>query len=77
MSLEQYNNLVSDMFGQRQALAKLRAELERKERRLCRYCRRFGHIARKYRSRQKKKERMVVLQNKFEMLRNRVMNCGV
>ena len=31
MSLEQYNNLMSNMLNQRQALAKLRAELEGRE----------------------------------------------
>jgi len=36
MSLDQYNNLMSNMLNQRYALAKLRAELERREERICR-----------------------------------------
>jgi len=36
MSLDQYNKLMSDMLNERHALAKLRAELEKRERKLCR-----------------------------------------
>jgi len=36
MSLEQYNNIMSKMLNQRHALAKLRAELEGREGKLCR-----------------------------------------
>jgi len=36
MSLEQYNNLMSNMLNQRHALAKIRAELEGREGKLCR-----------------------------------------
>jgi len=50
MSLEQYNTLMSDMLNQRQALAKLRVELEGREGRLCRRCGGFGHLTRRYRS---------------------------
>jgi len=45
MSLNQFNNLMSNMLNQRQALAKLRAELEGREERMCRCCGRFGHLA--------------------------------
>jgi len=69
MSLEVYNQLLSDMLNQRRALAKLRAELEEKEGRLCRQCGKFGHLTQNYRreGEQKKKKGEV---NKFEVLRS-------
>ena len=36
MSLDQYNKLMSDILNERRALAKLRAELEGREGKLCR-----------------------------------------
>ena len=41
---------MSNMLSERHALTKLRAELEGREGRLCRHCRRFGHVAQRYRS---------------------------
>jgi len=36
MSLDQYNKLMNNILNERQALAKLRAELEGREGRMCR-----------------------------------------
>jgi len=58
MSLEQYNNLISNMLNARHTLAKLRAELEEREGRLCRHCGRFGHVAQKCRSGKEKMKKM-------------------
>ena len=70
MSLNQYNQLMSDMLNERHALAKLRAELERRERRLCRHCGRFGHLAWKWRSGEEQKKKERTEGNKFEVLRS-------
>jgi len=76
MSLDQYNNLMSKMLDQRHALTKLRAELEGREGKLCRQCGKFRHLAWNCRS-GKEQEKKRVVGNKFEVLKNRVMQCGV
>jgi len=76
MSLDQYNNLMSNILNQRCALAKLRAELKEREGRLCRQCKRFGHLTWKCRSGKEKAKKMNS-QNKFEVLKSQVMQCGV
>jgi len=76
MSLDQYNKLMSNMLNERRALAKLRAELEGREGKLCRQCEKFGHLARNCRSGKEQRKRKVA-ENKFEVLRSRVMQCRV
>jgi len=60
------------MLNKRYALAKLRAELEDREGRICRKCGRFRHIAWKCRSGEEQKKKMVV-GNKFEVLKSWVI----
>jgi len=69
MSLNQYNKLMSNIFNERHALTKLRAELEEREGRLCRCCGRFGHVAQRYRS-GKEEMKKINLQNRFEVLKS-------
>ena len=68
---------MSDMLNQRWALTKLKAELEGREGRLYRCCGKFGYLAQKYRSREEQKKKERTGENKFEVLRSRVMQCGV
>ena len=77
MSQEQYNQLMSTMLKERCALTKLRVELEGRKGKLCRSCKEFGHLARNCRNRKEGEKRVEMPQNKFEVLKSRVMQCGV
>jgi len=77
MSQEQYNTLLSNLLKEKHTLAKLRVELERRKGKLCRSCKGFGHLAQNCRNEKREKKRMVILQNKFEVLSSKVMQCGV
>jgi len=68
---------MSNLLNKKCALAKLRVELEERKKKLCRYCKKFGHLARNCRNRRGEEKGTVVPQNKFEVLSSRVMQCGV
>jgi len=68
---------MSNLLNEKRALAKLRAELEGRKGKLCRGCKKFGHLARNCRNKRKEEKGTVVPQNKFEVLSSRVMQCGV
>jgi len=67
---------MSNMLNQRCALAKLRAELEGRDGRICRRCGKFGHLTRRCRRAEEQKKEKVAT-NRFEALKSRVMQCGV
>ena len=67
---------MSDMLHQRCTLAKLRAELEGRDGRICRRCGRFRHLTRRCREGEEQKKEKVAT-NRFEVLKSRVMQCGV
>jgi len=72
MSLEVYNQLMSDMLNQRHALTKLRTELEGREEKLCRRCSKFGHLSQNCRNEEKQKKKTKE-GNRFKVLRSRMM----
>jgi len=77
MSQEQYNSLMSNLLNEKRTLAKLRAELEGRREKLCRSCKGFRHLAQNCRNRKEGEKEAEMPQNKFEVLRNRVMQCRV
>jgi len=77
MSQTQYKQLISNLLNKKHALAKLRAELEERRGKLCQCCEGFGHLAQNCRSKKEEEERTIIPQNKFEILKSRVMQCGV
>jgi len=77
MSLQQYYLLISNLLKEKCSLTKLREELEGRKEKLCRNCKKFGHLACNCRNKKKGEEGTIIPQNKFEVLRSRVMQCGV
>jgi len=77
MSQEQYNTLMSNLLREKHTLAKLRVELEGRREKLCRCCRKFGHLARNCRNKREGEKGTAIPQNKFEILSSRVMQCGI
>jgi len=68
---------MSNLLKEKRALAKLRAELEGRKGRLCRCCKGFGYLAQNCRKQTETERGATMPQNKFEVLKSRVMQCGV
>ena len=68
---------MSNLLNQKYALAKLRAELEEKRKKIYQCCKRFGHLACNYRNKKVKVKGKPISQNKFEMIASRVMQYRV
>ena len=65
------------MLNQRCALAKLKAEIEGKEGRICWEYKKFGHLAHNCRNKKGEARGKPVLQNKFKVIASRVMQYEV
>ena len=65
------------MLKERRALTKLRVELEGRKGKLCRSCKGFRHLAQNCRNGREGVKRAEVPQNKFEVLKSQVMQCGI
>jgi len=68
---------LSNLLKEKRVLAKLREELEERKEKLCKSCKKFRHLARNYKKKRKEEEGTVISQNKFEVLKSRVMQCKV
>ena len=68
---------MSSLLKEKCALAKLREELEGRKRKLCRSCKGFGHLARNCRNKKEEEKGAEIPQNKFEVLKSRVIQCEV
>jgi len=77
MSQQQYNDLISTMLKQKHALAKLRAELKERKKKMYFEYKKFGHLACNCRNKGVEEKKTPASQNRFEMLSSRVMRCGV
>jgi len=67
---------MSNLLNKKHTLAKLRAELEGRKGKLCRGCKKFRHLVQNCRNKRREEKGTIVPQNKFEVLKSRVMQCG-
>jgi len=68
---------MSALLKEKRALTKLREKIEGRKGKLCRSCKGFRHLARNCRNRKEGEKGVEMPQNKFEVLKSRVMQCGV
>jgi len=67
---------MSNLLKEKCSLTKLQEKLKGRKGKLCRCCKGFRHLAQNYRNRKEGEEEAVVPQNKFEVLRSRIIQCG-
>ena len=68
---------MSSLLKEKYALTKLREDLEGRKRKLCKNCKGFRHLARNCRNKKEREREAEMPQNKFEVLKSRVMQCGI
>jgi len=68
---------MSNLLKEKHSLAKLRKELEGRRKKLCFGCKGFRHLAQNCRKQKETEKGVTIPQNKFKVLKSRVMQCGV
>jgi len=68
---------MSNLLKEKCSFTKLREELEERRGKLCRYYKKFRHLAYNCRNGKEGEKEIIIPQNKFEVLKTRVMQCGV
>jgi len=68
---------MSNLLKEKHSLTKLRKKLERRREKLCFGYKGFKYLAQNCRKQKETKKRVIISQNKFEVLKSRVMQCGV
>jgi len=68
---------LSNLLKEKHILAKLRKELEERKEKLYKSYKKFRHLAQNCKNKRREEEGTVVSQNKFEVLKSRVMQCRV
>jgi len=68
---------MGSMLNQQHALAKLRAEIEGRERRVCWGYRKFGYLVHNCRNKKEEEKEKPIPQNRFKIIVSRVMQYGV
>jgi len=68
---------MSNLLKEKCSLTKLREELEGRRGKLCFSCKGFGHLAHNCRNKREEEKGITIPQNKFEVLRNRIMQYKV
>ena len=68
---------MSSLLKEKYALTKLREDLEGRKRKLCKNCKGFRHLARNCRNKKEREREAEMPQNKFKVLKSRVMQCRI
>ena len=77
MSLEQYNFIMSNLLKEKHSLTKLREELEERRGKLYFSYKGFRHLVCNCRKEKETEKGVTIPQNKFEVLKSRVIQCRV
>jgi len=68
---------MSSLLKEKCTLTKLREELKGRKEKLCRKCKGFMYLAYNYRNEKEREKETTTPQNKFEILRSKVIQCKV
>jgi len=68
---------MSSLLNQKHALAKLRAELEKRREKIYQYCKKLRHLTYNCRKKRKKEKGESISQNKFKVLASKVIRYEI